>query len=100
MFREKIQQFKNALAIIRQIKNDEWEFKGHFDLPSHRAPTCYRAVRNEVKLWVADGWRACGIEDKPYELGIFGFFVWILAAKKHTRAYEINGSKQVSDLTK
>ncbi|WP_210498847.1 hypothetical protein [Vibrio crassostreae] len=99
--KRKVQQFKNSVAIIKQIRNDEWEFKGHREY-SHNENSfkCFTAERNDVELWLANGCLSCGIRDKRWELGfVGGLMVWFLAAKKRLKALEKANRPVTSDLT-
>lgn len=95
-----IQQFKNAMAIIRQIKADEWEFKGFYEYEFKANFTCFTAERKNVELWVANGAFFCQINNKPWELGIFGVLVWFCGAAKRKKALEKKMHRKPSDLSK
>lgn len=83
-----IQQAKNAIAVIRQIRRDEWEFCGHFEYEFTDKFTCYIAKRGELELWCGNGMFSCQIRDQPWQLGIFGPLVWVAAAGKRARMLE------------
>lgn len=93
------QQYRNAMTIIGQMKRGEWGFKGEYRFKSDRTVTCYWAERNGVRLWVASGGFFCGIEDRPWELGIFGHLVWHFGAKQAKRALERKARRQPSDMS-
>lgn len=94
-----IQEFKNALAIIKQIKNNEWEFTGRYPYDFKPHFTCFTAERNGVELWVANGVFSCGIRDKPWQLKGFGVLVWCFAAKKRVKELESKMKRKPEDLT-
>lgn len=95
-----MQQFKNAMAIIKQIKNGEWEFTGHYPYDFKPEFVCYTAERNGIELWVASGPLFCEIRDQPWQLGIFGFIVWYFGAGKRKKSLERKMRRKPSDLTK
>ncbi|MBW3514923.1 hypothetical protein KO537_09330 [Shewanella sp. NKUCC01_JLK] len=94
-----IQQFKNAMAIIRQMKAEEWEFEGHYKYEFKAQFTCFTAKRKGIELWVANGPMFCHISDKDWELGPFGWLVWYGGAGKRKKALEKKMRLRPSDLT-
>ncbi|MFQ1711923.1 hypothetical protein ACK39D_05365 [Aeromonas veronii] len=94
-----IQQYRNAIAIINQMKAGEWEFTGHYPCKWQADFKFYTAERNGVELWVANGAFFCGIRDEPWQLGIFGHLVWHFGAKQGRKALEIKMHRRPSDLT-
>lgn len=94
-----IQQFKNAMAIIRQMKAGEWEFEGHYDSEFKAKFTCLTAKRKGVELWVGNYPETLAIMDKPWELGPFGWLVWYGGAGKRKKALEKKMRRKPSDLT-
>ena len=93
------QQLANAFAIIKQINNNEWEFSGHYMYNSDKF-ICFRATRNGISLWLANGGWWCEIEDEPWQLGILGgWLVWLFAARKHAIALEKKMRKRPNNLT-
>lgn len=93
------QQYRNARAVIEQMKRGEWEFKGHYQYEWSPEFKCYTAVRNGVELWVANGGFFCGVRDKPWELGICGHLVWHFGAKQAVRTLERKMRREPSDMT-
>ena len=94
-----IQQFKNAMAIIRQMKAGEWEFEGHYEYEFKANFVCYTAKRKGVELWVGDFPSLVEIWNKPWELGPFGWLVWYGGAGKRKKALEKKMRRKPSDLT-
>ena len=94
-----LQKLKNALAIIKQIKNNEWEFKGHYPYEFRSYFKCYTAERKGVVLWVANGALACGIRDRYWDMGFFGVLVWFFAARKKVKELERIKKRKPHDLT-
>lgn len=94
-----IQQYRNARAIIEQMKRGEWEFTGSYPYEFEADFKCYRAKRHGVELWVANGGFFCEVYDKPWELGIFGHLVWHFGAKQGVREIEARKKRRPSDLT-
>jgi hypothetical protein len=94
------QQYRNAMTIIEQMKCGEWVFEGHY---IHSAGgkffRCFDASRHGERLWVANGGFFCEIEDKPWELGIFGHLVWHFGAKQAKRALVRKMRRQPSDMS-
>lgn len=93
------QKLKNALAIINQIRNGEWEFKGYYPYSFKPYFKCYTAERKNIELWVTSGMFSCGIRDKPQEVGIYGILIWLFAARKEVRKLERKMYRKTSDLT-
>lgn len=93
------QQYRNATAIINQMKRGEWEFKGHHPYDFKPEFKCYTAERGGVELWVANGGFFCGVRDKPWELGIFGHLVWHFGAKQRVWGLEEKMRRRPSDMT-
>ena len=94
------QKFKNAESIIKQINDGEWEFTGHYPDSFDGKFICYTAKRNGIELWLGNGAFSCQIRDKPWELGMFGVWVWFSGAGKRARALERSKRRQPSDLTR
>lgn len=94
-----IQQFKNAMAIIRQMKANEWEFEGHYESERKAKFTCFTAKRKGVELWVGNYAEFVEITDKPWELGPFNWLVWYGGARKRKKALEKKMRRKPSDLT-
>lgn len=94
-----IQQFKNAMAIIRQMKANEWEFEGFYESERKAKFTCYTAKRKGVELWVGNYPESLEIMDKPWELGPFNWLVWYGGAAKRKKALEKKMRRKPSDLT-
>lgn len=94
-----VRQFKNAIAVIDQIKREEWGFRGHYDYDFSPRFRCYVATRNGIELWLASGATCCRIRDRPWELGIFGILVWYCGAGKRARALEKKMRRRPSDLS-
>ncbi|AMQ43668.1 hypothetical protein AMS64_22045 [Aeromonas veronii] len=99
MIKDLRQQYRNAMAIIEQMKRGEWEFKGHYLYDFTPEFRCYTAERDNVELWLANGGFFCGVRDKPWELGIFGHLVWHFGAKQAKRALERKMRRQPSDMS-
>ena len=95
-----VQQFKNATAIIKQIKANEWKFTGNYEYVFSDKFICYTAERNGLKLWLASGPFECHIRNKPWELGIFGLLVWYGGARGKKKQLEREKRRQPTDLTK
>lgn len=93
-----LQQFKNALSIVKQVHNDEWEFKGFYEHEHRTNFSCYTARRQGIELWLANGVFFCGVRDKPWELGPFGFIVWYGGARKRAKALEKRMKRQPTEL--
>ena len=83
-----IQQLKNAITVIKQMRRGEWVADGHYEQESSARFTVFTINRNGVEIWVANGGFFCGVEDKPWELGIFGHLVWHFGAKQLKRRME------------
>ena len=94
------QQYRNAKVIIAQIKNNEWELTGCHEYEFKATWTCLKGHRNGTQLWLANGPMFCGICDKPWELGIFGVWVWYAAARKRVKEIEHLMRRKPSDLSK
>lgn len=94
-----VQQYRNAMTIIEQMKRGEWEFTGWYPFDRRPGFECYTANRDGVELWVANGGFFCGIRDKPWELGVFGHLVWHFGAKQRKRTLERKMRRQPSDMT-
>lgn len=93
------QQLKNALAIVEQMHNGEWEFNGHYEEFSGKF-CCYTASRNNIKIWLANGGWFCSIYNEPWQLGhLGGWIVWLLAGRKYARQLERKMLKQPDDLS-
>ena len=93
------QQIKNALAIVKQMHNGEWEFRGHYDQLCGKFK-CFRASRNNISIWLANGGWWCSIENEPWQLGYLGgWVVWVLAGRKYAKEFERKMLKQPNDLT-
>lgn len=99
MIKDLCQQYRNAMTIIEQMKRGEWAFKGQYVCSSDRTVTCYWAERNGVRIWVASGGFFCKVEDKPWELGIFGHLVWHFGAKQAKRTLECKMRRRPSDMS-
>jgi len=95
-----IQQFKNAMAIIRQMKAGEWVFEGHYEFEFKAKFTCNIAKRKGVVLWVGNYPELLQIMDKPWELGPFNVLVWYGGAAQRKYALEKKMHRKPSDLTK
>ena len=96
-----MQELKNALAIIRQMKRGEWEFKGHYLYGFESNFTCCTAERRGVELWLASGAFFCSVREEPWQLGIIGGqLVWWLAARKRVRELENKMKRKPRDLSK
>ncbi|RKJ92165.1 hypothetical protein D6R50_06325 [Aeromonas veronii] len=93
------QQYRNALAVIEQMKRGEWEFKGHYQDEHSPKFECYTAERNGVELWVANGGFFCGVRYRYWELGIFGHLVWHFGAKQAVRTLERKMRRQQSGMS-
>lgn len=76
------------------MKNDEWYFEPEYLDLFLEKPTCFRAMRNGVSLWVGWGAKHCEIEGKPEVLGKFGVLVWHLSAKKRVKELEMGIFRQ------
>lgn len=94
-----IQQFKNAMAIIRQMKAEEWVFEGYYEYIHHPEFTCSTAKRCGVVMWVPSYSRRCEILNEPWQLGVFGVLVWYFGAGKRKKALEKKMHRRPSDLT-
>ncbi|WP_330926321.1 hypothetical protein [Candidatus Sororendozoicomonas aggregata] len=79
---ELVRQYKNARAVIKQIKDGEWEFQW-----SQRSRQVYTATRDGYELWVANGpffldaKDPDGSEQNAFGF-IFGHWVWFAAVRK------------------
>lgn len=93
------QKLKNAIAIIKQIKNGEWEFEGHYPYSFRPYFKCYTAKRKNIELWVANGAFSCSIHDEPQQLGFYGILVWFFAARKEVKNLERKMHRKTNDLT-
>ncbi|MNT10851.1 hypothetical protein D3C72_1457030 [compost metagenome] len=93
------QQYHNAMTIIAQMKRGEWEFKGSYQYVDSPAFTCCKAERDGVELWVYGGGFFCKVWERPWELGIFGHFVWHFGAKQGKRALERKMRRRPSDMS-
>ncbi|MFK5949866.1 MAG: hypothetical protein QM500_13975 [Methylococcales bacterium] len=94
-----IQEFKNALAITKQIKNNEWKFTGHYPYDFQAKFKCFTAERNGIELWVANGVFSCGIRDQQWHTKNFGWIIWCFAAKKCVKELEKRMLRKPKDLT-
>lgn len=91
------QQLKNAIAIVNQMHNGEWEFSGHF---YNGKFNCFEATRNGITLWLASGGWFCSVKGEPWQLGhLGGWIVWLFAGRKYAREMERKMKKQPKDLT-
>lgn len=97
--KEIIQQFKNAMAIIRQMKAGEWEFDGCYKSDYKADFVCCTAKRKGVELWIGDRQSLVIVMGKPWELGAFGRLVWYGGAGKRKKAIEKKMRRKPSDLT-
>jgi hypothetical protein len=97
--RDVLQQLRNAITIIKQIRKGEWKFEGHFRFDNEPEFTCFTAHRNDIELWVASGAWNCEIRGRPWELGVFGHLVWHFGAKQNVRRLERRMKRRPSDLS-
>lgn len=93
------QRLKNAIAIIKQIKNGEWEFEGRYPYTFKPDFKCYIAKRKNIELWVANGAFSCGVRDEPQQVGVYGVLIWFFAARKEVKKLERKMYRKTSDLT-
>lgn len=91
-----IQRWRNAKAVARQIRNNEWKF-----YYNNIEKICCTARRNDHELWVANGGFFCDVDNKNAFGFLFRHYVWWAAARK-ARKQEDRQNKQSSipDLTK
>ena len=76
--------FKNAKAVIEQIRNGEWEF-----LYNPLSQKHCRAEREGRVLWISNGSWYCDVDDCNAFGLLFRHWVWWAAARKATK--EANG---------
>lgn len=90
-------RFQNARAVIRQIKNGEWEFRFN-ELVGH----CCTAHRNGRELWVSNGGFFTDV-DRSNAFGLlFRHYVWWAAAwsarLKADKKYKLGKKSPIPDL--
>lgn len=99
-----IQQYRNARAIIKQMKRGEWLFTAEWEriefydefgpLPTFNGWFCKYATRNGIVLVVGEGAFRCDIKNKPWELGIFRLLVWFCGARQGRRKSELSKTEK------
>ena len=88
-------QWLNSKAVVKQLRNDEWQFK-YNDLAGH----CCTTERNGVVLWIANGAWFCVIETDPKAFGlIFRHYVWWAAARRKTKEANNKPKKPIGNYT-
>ena len=88
-----IHNYKNAKAVIQQIKNNEWDFE-----ISDYSERCYFGKKDGLQLWVSNGGFFCDIHKLniagSIETNAFGYlfrhWVWFAAAKQAKNKSELN----------
>jgi hypothetical protein len=92
-----IAQYRNARAVINQVRAGEWEFEYRTS-----ARYCYHATRKGKTLWVANGGFFCDLRHEGPAFGLlFRHWVWHAAAgKEHRRVMKENSVRnKIPDLT-
>ena len=84
-----IQQLKNAITVIKQMRRGEWVAEGFHDAMGEYI--VIRMHRRGVFITLEYGASGCRVFQKPWELGYFGRWVWRLGAKRLAR----NKAKQM-----
>ena len=94
-----IQQLKNAITVIKQMRRGEWVAKGHYVDIDEPIFTVFTINRRVVEIWVANGALHCEVYGRPWELGIFSHLVWHFGAKQLKRRMEKQMRRKASVMT-
>ena len=89
-----IQQLKNAITVIKQMRRGEWVAEGIHDAMGKYI--VIRMHRRGVFITLEYGASGCRVFEKPWELGIFGRLVWHFGAKQLTRRMEKQKRRKAS----
>ncbi len=77
----KVSKFKNAKAVIKQLKDGEWKFR--YNVLSGK---CLTADRGDDELWVGDGASFTDVNESNAFGLVFRHWVWWAAARGATKA--------------
>jgi len=85
-----IRRWKNARAVISQIRNGEWKFRFN---PYTRG--CCTATRKGVELWVGNGGFFLDVGHSNVFGLIFRHYVWWAAARKARKEEDFRNQMEV-----